>query len=228
MKFTKRNSKVVAQFTMGEAIKELRNDRRVKKIVPRVENGRFKSHKGYTIYTQPITPANYEKYLKPILGPIGCYRICIINYSGITRHGREIDGLTVVINRIGGGVSMNDGSKITHPHVPTPNELGSVCWGNMDEDIVRLGDALDWYYVGLYSLNLLECFDDEYEDYQPIELLGMMYYLRKALQTTAKGRKDILVKAREVVCDDAELYEGYVDHDWTYHNFLGNLEDVAK
>jgi hypothetical protein len=226
MKFIKTNNKIVSMFTKQEAIKELRRDRRVAKIVSHPDIYQYRNKVGFTIYTNYIIPTLYEDWFETIKGPIGKFKITVVDLEDEEREdeSRESHSLEVVITRVGGRISVPGDDPIAHPHVPDPGEIRGVCWGSFRTNANKLQDNKDWYYLALQSLNLLECVNDDYGDYDSIHMFAMVYAMRRACIRSLSGKNKLKRQARKAIKGDDELLDSYNNGWYCGSNyFVGGL-----
>ncbi len=148
MNFMKKSDKYVLQHTKSQAKEALLEDERVEKIDVKPYH--------MTIHTQPIMPKTFfGKGL--ILAPIGKYRIYLEHY-------KTSKVISIKILRVEGYIDDDD---VYHIHDMGDNHM---CWGNVDTEIDIIRKNRDWYWAGIYCLNLIEDFSDgTYSETEGIE-----------------------------------------------------------
>jgi len=213
MKFIRKDNALTPVYSKAEAITELKNDRRVKRI-----NSIFNR---LTIYTNPIIPQRYPSCLKPIIGSIGEYKIIIVANKG--------NDLNICMSRLPGGAIINPVRRyrMHHPHIVRPREFGGICWGNISSKVWDVRMRCDWYWLSLYALDLLEDCSDYYNDWEDIEMFSFIYGL--ILDGTPRSKKQAIAKkAKEIIKNSRRLLRQYRDEDemiWSgdINRFLGEL-----
>jgi len=146
MKFArKKEEEYVRLYDKKTAIKMLKKDRRVKKII-------IKRNKDLIVYTKPISPitSNNNNEKEIFLAPIGTYKIIIYGHS---------IRLAYDIFRVNGGVGH--GKRYIHLHITISGECSSSCFGTASDEVSTIRSNEDWYWLVIRCLDLLEDGDRE-------------------------------------------------------------------
>ncbi len=130
-------------YSKDEAVKLLRGDKRVKKVIT--------NSKTMYIYTHPITPIiTKEEYKGSFLCSIGTYKIAITNHSHY---------ITCKIRR------EKWKEDVHHYHIEErwgTYGSGEICWGTVKSEVSTIKDNKDWFWLAKRCLDLLEDGNPEY------------------------------------------------------------------
>lgn len=170
MKFHKKRRDYFKEHSKRKAIKELKQDPRIKKIQNRINS--------LIVETKPITPTTWlDKRFA--YGPIGEYTITI-NF----RKRRKI--------------SIGRKQKkfiVGRDHTHFMDEEEGQCWGEVCDEIDTIIRNKDWYWTVKYCLELLQDLDDK----NYIDSRGIVdsIFLQLQLQDSQSPEQDILRKGKK-------------------------------
>jgi hypothetical protein len=177
MNFLTKREEYKTVYNKKQAIQQLKNDERIKKIKTLKE--------GLIVYTKPIYPKSKQKKFNKIYDyPIGTYKITLgkCPYHTTSISVERLEGCTPT-------------EKWQHIHI---NEawMSDVCWGNISERIMIMKKYKDYYWIIKTCLDLLE--DGEQDEGLCIKDI---YHIFIGLQVTYekqhKNRADIIKKLKD-------------------------------
>ena len=151
MEFLKSRNEYIVVYNKQQAIKQLKLDRRIQKIIS--------IYKGMIITTKPVILDNEDCQY-----PIGTFTI------KIKEHFRKID---VKINRLEGYI--NCAEKYLSFHIRRVFDFDNICWGSLEEDIYEIKEHKDWFWLVKCVLEIL--YDNEDED-SPEDFISTNYALQ--------------------------------------------------
>ncbi len=170
MEFKKNKYDYYREYNKSQAAEELAKDFRIQSVAL--------TKNKMVVITKPIIPTNAE-FPKLILCPIGRYKIEIKNRM-----------FKVDIKRIGG--EINDGWDSAHINHNSDGTLHMLCWGNAKYEIENIKENLDWYWLVIKSLDLINNFKDDQEDDEQILALTYLAQVKFNPKIKTKLNKKVL------------------------------------
>lgn len=200
MEFIKNISRYTVSYSRNTAIKLLRKDNRILKVInhlPQLATKKSPYKNGEIIlYTHPIIPSFNLKWMLPV--PIGRFKITIIERP---------NSIFTRIKNLDGSVTY-EGYIFQQPHIQ--REDGSeICWGSIDENMEDIENNKDIYWMALTALNYLDDGDleDGYEDRWTTIMIGLQ------IQYALKNHKIKLTNKLIQLFNENTDWE-YSDKEW--------------
>lgn len=202
MDFVRHISTYTVAYPRNTAIKLLRKDNRILKVInhpPRLATKKSPYKNGeIIIYTYPIIPSFNLPWMMPY--PIGRFKITIYE--------KEHSIFANIINL--DGTMYIDDSTFQQPHIQR-DDGSDICWGSADENIDDIEDNKDIYWLALTALNYLHDgeLEDGYEDRWTVIMIGLQikYALKNHKTRIANKLIDLFNKKTKYVYKDKEWEE---------------------